>query len=95
MRVWDVRAPQTARLSVKAHDCDVNAISWNRCEQHLLVSGADDGEFRVWDLRTFPGAAQGKAVVPVASFKSDRICCVRNSPVVTTCLVCVLGAPVV
>ena len=69
VRVWDVRAPQTARLSVKAHGCDVNAISWNRCEQHLLASGADDGEFRVWDLRTFPGAAQGKAVAPVASFK--------------------------
>jgi len=29
----------------------VNVISWNTHSKHLLASGADDGSFRVWDLR--------------------------------------------
>lgn len=33
-----------------------------------MVSGADDGSFCVWDLRTF-GSAKTKRVEPVASFE--------------------------
>ena len=38
-------------LSVTAHASDVNVISWNRQVGYLLVSGSDDGTFRVWDFR--------------------------------------------
>lgn len=29
----------------------MNVISWNTHSTSLLASGADDGNFRVWDLR--------------------------------------------
>lgn len=40
-----------AQISWKAHDCDVNVISWNSTSKFLLASGDDKGEFRIWDLR--------------------------------------------
>ena len=36
-----------------AHDADINVISWNTNVQYLLASAADDGSFRIWDLRNF------------------------------------------
>uniref|UniRef100_UPI00358ECD8C glutamate-rich WD repeat-containing protein 1 n=1 Tax=Myxine glutinosa TaxID=7769 RepID=UPI00358ECD8C len=65
IRIWDTRAtPGRACMLVveKAHNADVNVISWNRLEPFLL-SGADDGLLNVWDLRRF------KSGEPVASFK--------------------------
>lgn len=38
-------------ITVNAHDCDVNVMSWNRIKTHMLVSGDDEGTFKVWDLR--------------------------------------------
>jgi ribosome assembly protein RRB1 len=52
IKIWDLRA-KSAVISVKAHDSDVNVISWNHKVQYLLVSGADDGGFKIWDLRNF------------------------------------------
>ena len=40
-------------LKHKAHDSDVNVISWNHNVSNLLASGSDDGVFSVWDLRSF------------------------------------------
>jgi len=40
-----------AQISFRAHDCDVNVLSWNTTSKFLLASGDDKGEFRVWDLR--------------------------------------------
>jgi ribosome assembly protein RRB1 len=44
-------------MSFKAHDCDVNVISWNTTAKFLLASGDDKGEFRIWDLRHLNAAA--------------------------------------
>lgn len=53
VQVWDVRSK--GRRSVagidKAHDTDVNVISWNRRTSYLLLSGGDEGGIKVWDLR--------------------------------------------
>lgn len=40
-----------SQITFKAHDCDVNVISWNNNTKFLLASGDDKGEFKVWDLR--------------------------------------------
>jgi ribosome assembly protein RRB1 len=40
-----------AQISFRAHDCDVNVISWNATSKFLLASGDGKGEFRIWDLR--------------------------------------------
>eukprot|EP00877_Chromochloris_zofingiensis_P002662 jgi/Chrzof1/12397/Cz06g33010.t1 len=50
--VWDVRERGRPMIKVKAHDVDVNVISWNRLVTYMLASGADDGAMRIWDLRS-------------------------------------------
>jgi len=53
IKIWDTRVNNKAGLSVEAHPCDVNVISWNRKVPYLMLSGADDGKFSIWDLRAF------------------------------------------
>lgn len=60
--IWDVRKRAGSALSVKAHETDANVISWNGGVSYLLVSGADDGCFKIWDLRSI------RAGNPVAAF---------------------------
>lgn len=52
LRVWDVRT-QREGISVKAHEADINVISWNHKVSYLMISGCDDGSFKIWDLRNF------------------------------------------
>ncbi|CAD8210558.1 unnamed protein product [Paramecium octaurelia] len=40
-----------AQILVKAHNCDVNVISWNQVSATLVATGADDGCFKIWDLK--------------------------------------------
>lgn len=47
LMVWDVRQPDRGMLQVRAHDSDVNVISWNRNVSYLVASGADNGDFKV------------------------------------------------
>ncbi|CAN0345439.1 unnamed protein product, partial [Ectocarpus sp. 12 AP-2014] len=61
--VWDLRKKNGAMLSLKAHEEDVNVITWNRNVTYLLASGSDDGSFKIWDLRAF-GSGE-----PVAQFR--------------------------
>ncbi len=53
MQIWDARSFGTSMISVVAHEVDVNVMSWNALVPFLLVTGADDGSFKVWDLRSF------------------------------------------
>ena len=46
----------------QGHGTDVNVISWNRLVNYLVVSGADDGSMRIWDLRSLSSGQ------PVARF---------------------------
>lgn len=32
LRIWDTRNRQGSAISIKAHDADINVISWNRYE---------------------------------------------------------------
>jgi len=53
VKIWDGRARDRSAMSVTAHDCDVNVISWSKQSDFLIASGADDGSFNIWDLRNF------------------------------------------
>jgi ribosome assembly protein RRB1 len=44
-------------MTFKAHDCDVNVLSWNTYTKFLLASGDDKGEFKIWDLRKLGGGS--------------------------------------
>ena len=57
VRIWDTRQPGSPALTVHAHDADVNVISWSRLTTSMLASGADDGCFKIWDLRNFKAGA--------------------------------------
>ena len=35
----------------EAHSSDVNCVSWNENDSHLLVTGGEEGAIKVWDLR--------------------------------------------
>ncbi|XP_071909540.1 protein HEAT STRESS TOLERANT DWD 1-like [Coffea arabica] len=49
--IWDTRLGKSPAVSIKAHDADVNVISWNRLASCMLASGSDDGKFTIRDLR--------------------------------------------
>ena len=53
VQVWDARNFGSSMITVKVHDVDVNVMSWNSLVPFLLVTGADDGSFKVWDFRSF------------------------------------------
>ena len=87
VRIWDIRAPQRngSMLSVRAHEADVNVISWNHKVAFLLASGSDDASFKVWDLRNF------KPSEPIGWFKgfhTEPITSIEWSPHDESVLVC-------
>lgn len=72
--VWDLRRKNGSMLSLKAHEEDVNVISWNRNVTYLLASGSDDGSFKIWDLRAF------RSGEPVAQFRWHKVKRAQLSP---------------
>ncbi|RPA94593.1 WD40 repeat-like protein [Choiromyces venosus 120613-1] len=59
VKVYDARAQtMNHQLSVDVSSSDVNVASWCRAVPHLLATGADNGIWGVWDLRTFPNTRQ-------------------------------------
>lgn len=53
IRICDTREGKynQAQITINAHESDVNVLSWNSLKSTLLASGADDGCFKIWDLR--------------------------------------------
>eukprot|EP01126_Amoeba_proteus_P024665 TRINITY_DN2478_c0_g2_i4.p1 TRINITY_DN2478_c0_g2~~TRINITY_DN2478_c0_g2_i4.p1 ORF type:complete len:426 (-),score=73.51 TRINITY_DN2478_c0_g2_i4:60-1337(-) len=51
VKLWDARKGKRAVATIQAHDSDVNVLSWNHKRAFLILTGADDGCFRIWDLR--------------------------------------------
>lgn len=77
VRVFDLRTPfdSVSELRIDAHECDVNVISWNRRSKHLLASGAEDGCFKIWDLRY-----TAKPAISRISWHSEPICSIEWNP---------------
>lgn len=55
VRIHDTRAPgqclAALRHSAEGSGIDVNVLDWNPITPHLIVSGADDGSFKIFDTR--------------------------------------------
>lgn len=68
LKIYDTRRAKQAMLthSTTSNGVDLNVIAWNHNVSNLLATGADDGVFSVWDLRTFSSNAQQKE--PLARF---------------------------
>lgn len=51
LRFWDTRmSKKNPPIIVEnAHDSDVNVLSWNHINDHLIASGGDDNRIKVWD----------------------------------------------
>ena len=61
----DIRTPQKPVKEWKAHDGDTNVLSWSPLIDKLLLTGGDDGAFKVWDTRI-------NRKDPLANFKWHR-----------------------
>jgi ribosome assembly protein RRB1 len=79
VKVWDVRSKsRKPAVDFKISATDVNVMSWSRLTFHLLATGADDGEWAVWDLRQWKpqsGSSSGSSQprpTPVADFKFHK-----------------------
>ena len=78
VRVYDTRVKSRAcALHVEISNTDLNVMSWSRLETYLLATGADDGEWAVWDLRQWKpqkSKSNGNVVRPnaVANFKFHK-----------------------
>lgn len=67
VRVWDVRKKSGSAMTVdEEHGLDINVMSWNGMVNYLVATGADDGSFRIWDLRMLANKK------PVALFRWHR-----------------------
>lgn len=77
VRIFDLRTPfkNVSELKIDAHGCDVNVISWNKRAPNLLASGADDGSFKVWDLRYV-----GKPAITNIHWHADAITSIEWQP---------------
>jgi len=68
VRVWDVRETGRKKSAVHvpdAHTSDVNVLSWSPCVGELLLTGSDDGGFKIWDTRNVSAG-------PMANFAWHR-----------------------
>ncbi|TVU50731.1 hypothetical protein EJB05_02118 [Eragrostis curvula] len=51
--IWDIRTKKEPCITIKAHNSDVNVISWNGLASSMIASGCDDGSFSIRDLRLY------------------------------------------
>ena len=50
IKIWDTRNKQKSLATIFAHQSDVNVISWHKNIPYLILSGCDDGTFKVWEI---------------------------------------------
>ncbi|KAA8499035.1 WD-40 repeat-containing protein MSI4 [Porphyridium purpureum] len=51
LTICDSRQPGVAQRVHDAHRCDINSCDWNPHQLHMLLSGGDDGQVKLWDSR--------------------------------------------
>ncbi|KAI8020873.1 Glutamate-rich WD repeat-containing protein 1 [Camellia lanceoleosa] len=75
--IWDIHLGKSPAASIKAHNADVNVISWNRLASCMLASGSDDGTFSIRDLRLLK---DGDSVVAHLEYHKQPITSIEWSP---------------
>ncbi|RXI06060.1 hypothetical protein DVH24_018102 [Malus domestica] len=75
--IWDIRIGKAPATSFKAHNADVNVMSWNRLASCMLASGSDDGTFSIRDLRLLK---EGDSVVAHCEYHKHPITSIEWSP---------------
>jgi ribosome assembly protein RRB1 len=77
VRIFDLRTPfnNISELLIQAHNTDVNVISWNKKAPTLIASGAEDGSFKVWDLRYI-----GKPAITNIAWHQEQVCSIEWQP---------------
>ncbi|XVE70599.1 hypothetical protein DITRI_Ditri10aG0084200 [Diplodiscus trichospermus] len=75
--IWDIRLGKSPAASFKAHDADVNVISWNRQASCMLASGSDDGTFSIHDFRLLK---DGNTVVAHFKYHKYPVTSIEWSP---------------
>jgi ribosome assembly protein RRB1 len=77
VRIFDLRTPfnNISELLIQAHNTDVNVISWNKKAPTLIASGAEDGSFKVWDLRYI-----GKPAITNIAWHQEQVCSIERQP---------------
>ena len=75
VKVWDTRSKsRTPALSVQVSDTDVNVLSWSKLTPWLLATGADSGEWAVWNLKHWkdPSFASSSSTDPASSSAAGK-----------------------
>ncbi|XP_073311570.1 LOW QUALITY PROTEIN: protein HEAT STRESS TOLERANT DWD 1-like [Primulina huaijiensis] len=75
--IWDTRSGKSPAVSIKAHNADVNVLTWNRLASCMLASGCDDGTFSIRDLRLLK---EGDSVVAHFDYHKHPITSIEWSP---------------
>uniref|UniRef100_A0A6N2MTI8 Histone-binding protein RBBP4-like N-terminal domain-containing protein n=1 Tax=Salix viminalis TaxID=40686 RepID=A0A6N2MTI8_SALVM len=79
--IWDARLGKSPAISFKAHNADVNVLSWNRLASVMLASGSDDGTFSIRDLRLLSTKSEeDKSLVAHFDYHKHPITSIEWSP---------------
>ncbi|PWW74332.1 hypothetical protein C7212DRAFT_346364 [Tuber magnatum] len=63
VKVYDARTQiKQHHLSIEVSSSNAGVESWCRAVPHLLVTGADDRVWGIWDLRTFPNTCKDSTI---------------------------------
>lgn len=81
VKVWDTRSKaRKPAVSVTVSQTDVNVLSWSTLTPHLLATGAEDGEWAVWDLRQWKDQSSTPKAVARFNFHHEQITSVEWHP---------------
>lgn len=69
LKVWDLRSPREAALTIPAHPTEVLSLDWNKYQPTILATASVDKSIRLHDLRMASGGA-----LPTAQADGGRSC---------------------
>lgn len=79
--MWDARgAKNKPVMDFVAQADEVNAVSWNAIVPHLVASGAENGVWKVHDLRKVGDASAGSADVFSFAFHRESVTSIEWCP---------------